>query len=101
MKKKIKNSSKVQKLALPMFSAFDVNGSYTGNPTNGTVITGGCYFVEALDNTASIAVAPRRITTAICYSQIASPYEYGLSLPLLIGNAKGRSNTCRITMTQN
>ena len=29
MKKKIKNSSKVQKL-----------GSYTGNPTNGTVITG-------------------------------------------------------------
>ena len=40
MKKKIKNSSKVQKLALPMFSAFDVNGSYTGNPTNGTVITG-------------------------------------------------------------
>ncbi len=40
MKKKIKNSAKVQKLAMPMSSAYDVNGSYTGNATNGTVITG-------------------------------------------------------------
>lgn len=40
MKKKTQLTPKVKKLATPMTSDFDVNGSYTGNPTNGEVITG-------------------------------------------------------------
>ena len=40
MKKKPQLIQKVKKLATPMTSDFDVNGSYTGNPTNGEVITG-------------------------------------------------------------
>ncbi len=40
MKKKPQLTQKVKKLATPMTSDFDVNGSYTGNPTNGEVITG-------------------------------------------------------------
>lgn len=39
-KKKNLNSKKVQSLSLPMVSPFDINGAYTGTPTNGEVITG-------------------------------------------------------------
>lgn len=40
MKKKNINSAKVRSIATPMTSAFDPNGSYTGNSSNGEIITG-------------------------------------------------------------
>lgn len=38
--KKAKMSKKVKQLATPMVSPYDINGAYTGTPTNGLVITG-------------------------------------------------------------
>ena len=40
MSNKKRLSKKVAQLATPLLSPYDINGAYTGTPTNGEVITG-------------------------------------------------------------